>query len=395
MREDYFYTFVFYKNNCFDLKICSKQFFYFPEDSMKDIEYMKKAIELAYQGEGNVNPNPMVGAVIVKNDKIIGEGFHEYFGKEHAEINAFNKLTESCENATMYVTLEPCCHFGKTPPCVDEIINKKIKRVVIGTLDPNPLMSGKSVDILKNNNIEVVVGVLEQECKNLIKEFSHFIKNKKPFITLKYAMTIDGKVATRTNKSKWISNEKALFSNRVDRYKNTAIMVGINTVLIDDPLLTTRIKNKRNPIRIICDTNLRIPLTSNIVKTANEVKTIVATCCEDVEKAEKLLEKNIAILNIKMKNNHLDLNDLVEKLGAIGIDSIILEGARTLASNFIEEKLINYLKIYVCPKIFGGKDAVSPIGGIGVDEPSDAIKIINQKVSSIDDDVVIEGEVVY
>lgn len=362
---------------------------------MKDIEYMKKAIELAYQGEGNVNPNPMVGAVIVKNDKIIGQGFHEYFGKEHAEINAFNKLTESCENATMYVTLEPCCHFGKTPPCVDEIINKKIKRVVIGTLDPNPLMSGKSVDILKNNNIEVVVGVLEQECKNLIKEFSHFIKNKKPFITLKYAMTIDGKVATRTNKSKWISNEKALFSNRVDRYKNTAIMVGINTVLIDDPLLTTRIKNKRNPIRIICDTNLRIPLTSNIVKTANEVKTIVATCCEDVEKAEKLLEKNIAVLNIKMKNNHLDLNDLVEKLGAIGIDSIILEGARTLASNFIEEKLINYLKIYVCPKIFGGKDAVSPIGGIGVDEPSDAIKIINQKVSSIDDDVVIEGEVVY
>lgn len=362
---------------------------------MKDIEYMRRAIELAYKGEGYVNPNPMVGAVIVKNDKIIGEGYHEFFGREHAEINAFNKLTESCENATLYVTLEPCCFFGKTPPCVDEIIKRKIKKVIIGTLDPNPLVSGKSIEILKKNNIDVILGVLETECKSLIRSFAYFIKNKKPFITLKYAMTLDGKVATRTNKSKWISNEKALFLNRVDRYKNTAIMVGINTVLIDDPLLTTRIKNERNPVRIICDTNLRLPLTSNIVKTANEVKTIVATCSSDNEKAEKLLENNVTVLNIKMKNNHLDLQDLVEKLGAIGIDSIVLEGARTLASNFIEEKLVNYIKIYVCPKIFGGVSAISPIGGIGVDEPSQSIKIVNQKVSTIDNDVVIEGEVVY
>lgn len=169
---------------------------------MKDIEYMKKAIELAYKGEGYVNPNPMVGAVIVKNDKIIGEGYHEFFGKEHAEINAFKSLTESCENATLYVTLEPCCYFGKTPPCVDEIIKRKIKRVVIGTLDPNPMVSGKGLEILKKSNIEVTLGVLEKECKNLIKIFDFFIKNKKPFITLKYAMTLDGKVATRTNKSK-------------------------------------------------------------------------------------------------------------------------------------------------------------------------------------------------
>lgn len=186
-----------------------------------------------------------------------------------------------------------------------------------------------------------------------------------------------------------------MFSNRIDRYKNTAIMVGINTVLIDDPLLTTRIRNERNPIRIICDTNLRLPLTSNIVKTANEVKTIVATCSNNNEKIEKLLKNNVAVLNIKMKNNHLDLHDLMEKLGSINIDSIILEGARTLASNFMEEKLINYVKIYICPKIFGGTNAISPIGGIGIDEPSESIKIINQKVSTIDNDVVIEGEVLY
>lgn len=355
--------------------------------------FMKEAIRLAYKAEGYTNPNPMVGALIVKNNKIISSGYHQSYGKEHAEINAFKNLKEEIdENTILYVTLEPCCFFGKTPPCLNEILKRKIKKVVIGTLDPNPLVSGKSVQILKENNVEVVVGILEKECKELIKKFTYFILNKKPYITLKYAMTLDGKIATYTNKSKWISNSTSLLRNREERYQNTAIMVGVNTVITDDCQLTTRIENQRNPIRIICDTNLKTPLDAYVVKTANEIKTIIATSSTDENKIKIYESKGCQILYVNKKNNHLDLHDLVEKLGKLNIDTILFEGAKVLAAKFLEEKLINYISVYVCPKIFGGEKAISPIGGIGVDNPNDAILIKNQKISNIDGDVLIEGE---
>lgn len=360
-----------------------------------DIFYMKKAIRLAKKAEGYTNPNPMVGAIIVKNNKIIGSGYHKAYGFEHAEINAFNNCNNNCDGATLYVTLEPCCHFGKTPPCINKIIENKIKRVVFGSFDPNPIVSKKSLKILQQNNIDVTYGILKNECDELIKKFKFFIENKKPYITLKYAMTLDGKIATKTNKSKWISNEKALIHNRKDRYKHTAIMVGVNTVLIDDPLLTTRIKNKRNPIRIICDSKLKTPLNSNIVNTAKDIRTIIATTITDKNLIEKYTKKNCEILIIKQNQNYLDLNDLVYQLGRINIDDIVFEGAKTLAAKFLEYKLINYIKVYVCPKIFGGDLAISPIGGIGIDNPNDAITIKNQKVVNIDNDILIEGEVVY
>lgn len=360
---------------------------------MNDEFFMKKAIELAYLGEGYTNPNPMVGAIIVKNNKIIGEGYHKLYGKEHAEINTFNNLIEDCAGATLYVTLEPCCFFGKTPPCVDEVVKRKIKKVVIGTLDPNPLVSGKSVEILKKNNIEVVFGVLEKECKELIKKFAYFITTKKPYITLKYAMTLDGKIATYSNKSKWISNQTALLHNRIERYQNMAIMVGVNTIINDDSQLTTRIKGKRDPIRIVCDTNLRTPIDAFVVKTAKETQTIIATSSTDESKKQLYKDKGCLVLDVDKKDGHLDLLDLVIKLGKLNIDSILFEGAKVLAAKFLEERLINYVKIYVCPKIFGGEKAVSPIGGVGVDSPDDAIIIKNQKITNIDGDILIEGEI--
>lgn len=214
-------------------------------------KYMQLAVELAKKGRGHVNPNPLVGAVIVKDGAIIGQGCHEQYGELHAERNALKNCRISPEGAKMYVTLEPCCHYGKTPPCTEAIIESGISKVVIGTLDPNPLMAGKSVDILKKHGISVEVGVLEQECRELIRVFRKYITTGRPYVLMKYAMTMDGKIATRTGASRWITGETARAHVQETRNEFPAIMVGVNTVLKDDPLLTCRMENGRNPVRII------------------------------------------------------------------------------------------------------------------------------------------------
>ena len=347
---------------------------------MSDIEYMKRALDLAKKGEGRVNPNPMVGAVIVKNGEIIGEGYHKAWGYLHAERNAIASVKESIEGASIYVTLEPCCHYGKTPPCTEAIINAGIKRVFIGSADPNPLVGRKGIEILKEEGIEVNTGILEEECKELNHVFFHYIKHHRPYVVMKFAMTTDGKIATATGKSKWITGEEARKQVHGDRNKYTAIMAGVGTVLADNPMLNCRIKGGRNPVRIVCDTELRTPLEANVVITAEEQKTFIATNCTDENKIKRYLKKGCEILHIPIdkRGKGVDLDILMDVLGEKDIDSILLEGGGTLNSAALQTGIVNRVKAYIAPKIFGGMRSKTPVGGEGIDDPSDAVVLKNQ-----------------
>ena len=264
---------------------------------MIDQTYMKLAIELALRGTGHTSPNPLVGAVIVKNNKIIGQGYHARYGDLHAERAALAACTESPEDATIYVTLEPCCHHGKQPPCTDAILESGIKRVIVGSRDPNPLVSGKGARILREHGVEVIEDFMREECDAINPIFFHYIQTGRPYVTLKYAMTMDGKIATKTGASRWITGEKARENVHRDRNRHAAILVGIGTVLADDPLLNCRIEGGKDPVRVICDTKLRIPLDSQIVRTAKDIPTILAVgeeCLqEDLEQVDSTQELSI------------------------------------------------------------------------------------------------------
>ena len=352
---------------------------------MSDTEYMKLAIKLAKKGAGYVNPNPMVGAVIVKDNRIIGQGYHEIFGGLHAERNALKNCRESPVGATLYVTLEPCCHYGKTPPCTEAIIKSGITRVVVGTLDCNPIVSGKGVKVLEENNIQVVIGILEMECQQLIKVFRKYVTRHIPYVFMKYAMTMDGKIATYTNQSKWISGEKARKQVHQFRHKVTAIMVGVNTVIQDDPLLTCRLENGKNPIRIVCDTDLRTPITSKIIKTANDIKTYIATSSIDESKIALYRKCGCEIIYTKKKGNHIDLMNLMQCLGNMQIDSLLLEGGSAMNWSALEQQIVDEVQIYIAPKIFGGS-AKSPVSGQGVAFPNLMIQMYRSGEASGDMD---------
>ena len=354
--------------------------------------YMKLALENAKKGRGKVNPNPMVGAVIVKNEKIIGVGYHEFFGESHAEVNAFKNATENVEGGTIYVTLEPCSHYGKTPPCADKIIEKKIKRVVVGTLDPNPLVSGKGIKKLKDAGIEVEIGVLEKECIKLNEIFMKYIKTKKPFVVLKCAMSLDGKICTRTGESKWITGEEAREHVHETRNLLSGIMVGVDTVIKDNPKLTSRIDGGKSPIRIIVDSTLRIPLGSNVLTDKFKDKTIIATTdYASKEKIKKVESLGVKVLVIKSEEKRVNLNILMSRLGEMNIDSILLEGGGALNFSALKERIVDKIQIYIAPKIIGGALAKTPVEGDGVSKLKDALSIRDLKVSLLDKDVFIEG----
>lgn len=362
---------------------------------MKDFRYMELALELAIKGSGMVNPNPMVGAVIVKDNIIIAQGYHKKYGELHAERNALKNCTTSPRGSTMYVTLEPCCHYEKTPPCTEAIINSGIKRIVIGTLDPNPIMAGKSIEILRGNKIQVDIGILEHKCKDLIRIYTKFITTGKPYVIMKYAMTMDGKIETYKNQSKWITSEKARLHVHESRHEYSAIMIGVNTVIHDDPLLTCRLKNGKNPIRIICDTNLQTPLSARVIKTAHKVKTLLVTCSDNNDKKKLYEEKGCRILKGSKKNSKIDLAKLMRILGNIGIDSILLEGGSTLNWSALEDHIVDRVQTYIAPKIFGGIEAKSPVGGLGVSFPEEAFQLTNSIIKQYNNDYLIESEVVY
>ena len=363
---------------------------------MSHHDYMQQALTLAKRGMGYVNPNPMVGAIIVKDNKIIGEGYHKEYGKPHAEINAIESCGDKCiKGATIYVTLEPCSHYGKTPPCTDAIIQAGITHVVIGAIDKNPLVKNKGIDKLIVHGIQVTTGILEEECKNLNQIFFHYITTKKPYVTMKYAMTQDGKIATKTGESKWISCEASREFVHIERHKHMAIMVGLGTVLADNPMLDCRsstIEYKKNPIRIICDTNLKVPPTAKIIQTAKEIPTIIATTITDTTKYSPY--KDCQIIAVPKKGDHIDLEALMIILGNQNIDSILLEGGATLNWFALEAGIVQSVQTYIAPKIFGSKDAKTPVDGIGIAKVADHIALKHIKTTMLGADILIESQVI-
>jgi diaminohydroxyphosphoribosylaminopyrimidine deaminase/5-amino-6-(5-phosphoribosylamino)uracil reductase len=353
-------------------------------------KYMQLALGLAEKAEGWTNPNPMVGAVIVKDGKIIGQGYHEKYGQLHAERNALAACSESAEGATMYVTLEPCCHYGKTPPCTEAIIENKIKKVIIGATDSNELVAGKGIELLRKAGIEVVTGVMKEECEALNKVFFHYIKEKKPFVAMKYAMTLDGKIATYSGKSKWITSEEAREHVHRLRHKYAGIMVGIGTVLKDNPTLDCRLPDTKNPTRIICDTTLQIPMDCQIVNTAKSIDTYIATASVEKEKIQQLEQAGCKVLNVEAQDGHINLQSLLEKLGAEKMDSILLEGGGTLNYAALQSGIVDYVYCYIAPKLFGGADAISPVEGRGVEKPDEAFMLENRKITVLGQDILME-----
>ncbi len=361
-------------------------------------EYMRRALELARKGEGHTSPNPMVGCVVVKDGRIISEGYHEKYGEFHAERNALTRCTEDTTGADLYVTLEPCCHQGKTPPCTDIIIEKKIARVFVGSMDSNPLVAGKGVQILRDHGIYVETGILEEECLKLNEVFYHYITAKTPFVVMKYAMTLDGKIACATGDSKWVTGEIARAQVHRMRGRYRGIMVGIGTVLADDPMLNCRVEGGVDPVRIICDSNLHIPLESQIVKTASEIETIVACSQESLEaerKQEKIRKlKDAGIQLIGTEGAHgVNLVELMKKLGEQNIDSILLEGGGTLNASALEDGIVNKVYAYIAGKLIGGMDARSPVEGMGIDRMADAITLKDMEIERLGDDFCIVGYV--
>ncbi|MBI4650790.1 bifunctional diaminohydroxyphosphoribosylaminopyrimidine deaminase/5-amino-6-(5-phosphoribosylamino)uracil reductase RibD [Candidatus Desantisbacteria bacterium] len=362
---------------------------------MNNKHYMQLALKLAEKGIGNVSPNPPVGALIVINNKIIGKGYHEKYGSFHAEINALSNVKNSA-GSTLFVTLEPCCHYGKTPPCTEAILKSGIKKVVIGMKDPNPLVAGKGINILKKHGISVDVENLNGKIDIFYEYFKKFITSGMPFITLKMAMTLDGKIATVSGDSKWISSEKSRYLVHQLRKRSDAILVGSNTVIHDDPKLTPYLikNNTFMPLRIILDPNSRAPLTGNVFKDGNPTLLVIDKKVS-IDKKKILNLPNVEILPISVFNNKFDLHELLYKLGKKGITSIFVEGGSSTSGAFFEKKLVDKVIFFIAPKIFGGKNAPTPVGGIGVQKAKDAIKLDKICIKKIDSDIMITGYPVY
>lgn len=361
----------------------------------KDLQYLQLAMELADNGKGGVNPNPLVGAVIVKDDRIIGKGWHKKFGGPHAEINAFADAMESVEGATMYVTLEPCSHYGKTPPCSKAIIDNKIARVVIGLKDPNPLVAGKGIYMMEEAGIEVECGAFEEELKYQNRVFLKYIENKKPWVVMKTAMTLDGKIAAYTGDSKWVSGEQSREMVHELRNEIMAIMVGVDTVVADNPKLTCRLDSKetRNPVRIVVDTTCRVSVDSDIFDTS-EARTIIATTFRsNCAKLKVLKHKGVEIVMVGEKDGKVDLNELMTELGKMGIDGVLLEGGASLNFSALEEGIVDEVISFVAPKIVGGDIARTPVGGKGKSLMSEAVELEDFVVERVGRDIVLKAMV--
>lgn len=359
---------------------------------------MREALALAERGAGRVSPNPLVGAVLVKDGRVIGRGWHRAFGGPHAERNALADCARRGADArasTLYVTLEPCCHTGKTPPCTEAIVDAGIVRVVTGSADPNPLVAGGGVRALREAGIQVEEGLLREECDRVNEVFFHYIRTKTPFVTMKYAMTMDGKLATHTGASRWITGEAARRRVHEDRNRFAAIMVGVGTVLADDPALTCRLpQGGRDPLRIVCDSSLRTPRSARVVATARAAPTLIATCNADPAAALPFEEAGCEVVAVGARDGRVDLPALMGLLGARGVDSVLLEGGGELNWAALEAGIVNRVQAYVAPKLFGGADAPAPVCGRGVDDPAQAFMLTRPRIVSLGDDVLLESEVV-
>ena len=357
---------------------------------MNDEIYMNEALKIAANARGRTSPNPLVGAVIVKDNRIIAEGWHRQAGTPHAEINALNMAGDLAKDSTLYVTLEPCSHFGRTPPCANAIVNAGIKKVVIAMTDPNPKVAGRGIEILKNFGIEVEIGILEEQARRLNEVFIKWITTQKPFVTLKTAMSLDGKIATATGQSQWITSEESRRKVHELRDINDAIMVGIGTVLADNPSLTTRIDGGKNPIRIIVDSQLRTPINANVI-VDGQAKTIIATTKNaPTDKVEALKKSGVEIIFCG-DDRRVDLNILMNELASREITSIFVEGGGTLNFSLLENHLVDKFFAFIAPKIIGGREALTSVEGDGFSDLNKAINLKNITTEMIGEDILISG----
>jgi len=349
---------------------------------------MGRALQLARRGMGAVSPNPMVGAVIVRAGRIIAEGWHRKFGADHAELDALKQASGSVRGAAIYVTLEPCCHWGKTPPCVDTLIEQGIKRVVIGSPDPNPLVDGKGAQILRDHGIKVTVGVLEQAARKLNEVYFHYTQTGLPFITVKYAQSLDGRIATAQGNSRWISSEGSRrFTHRL-RAQHDAIMVGRGTMNADDPLLTVRLVKGRNPLRICLDSKLRIPIDAQVLR--DDGRTLIVTTDEHgKDKIEKIrkLGKEVLVVQ-KGADGRVELRPLMKALAQRGISSILVEGGSEVITSFLKAGLINRMVVITAPLILG--KGIEAIGDLGIIDLDKAVKPTACEIKRVGEDVVFD-----
>ena len=359
---------------------------------MDDIFFMKRVLQLAKRGSGKVSPNPMVGAVIVKNGKILSEGYHAFFGGPHAEINALNKLkSHEVIGSTLYVNLEPCSHYGKTPPCTDAIIKAKIRRVIIGMVDPNPMVNGRGIEKLKKAGIEVRTGILEEESAELNEAYVKYITKHEPFITLKVAQTLDGRIATSRGFSRWITGEESRRFVHKMRRENDAVMVGINTVIADDPQLTVRMVPGRGKRRIILDSRLRIPLEAKILHHSDPQNTVVVTTDQSPYNKVKILqEMGVTVWILKKADGMVDLPSLWQKMADDGIASLLVEGGGKVLTSIIRQGCADRIILFFAPKIFG--EGINSIGNIGVDSPDKAVVFKKTRWYKKGNDMVFEGK---
>jgi diaminohydroxyphosphoribosylaminopyrimidine deaminase / 5-amino-6-(5-phosphoribosylamino)uracil reductase len=363
---------------------------------MKEEEFMRMTLSLARKGLGMTSPNPMVGALVVKGQKIVGEGYHKKAGLPHAEVVALEAAGPAARGATLYVNLEPCCHQGRTPPCVGAIIKAGIKKVVVAMRDPNPLVLGKGIEQLKRAGIDVKVGLLEAEARQLNEVFVTLKEQNRPFILMKAATSLDGKIATKIGESRWISNEESRkYANKL-RSTMDGVMVGINTVILDNPMLVPRMaKPKRYPARIVLDSKLRIPLTCQLVKTADRYRTIIFALNEArTEKESRLKSMSVEVVRVGAGDHgRISLSEVCQGLAERDITSVLLEGGGELNSSLLKEGFVDKIVFFYAPKIIGGKSASNLIAGKGVDFLKDAYRIDITSVRKLKDDICVEGYV--
>ena len=359
--------------------------------NVEDEFFMQKALILARRGLGKTSPNPMVGALVVKERKILGKGYHRRYGEAHAEVIALRNTPGDVKGASMYVTLEPCCHHGLTPPCVDALIEAGMSRVVVGTPDPNPRVNGKGIQILRDNGIQVKVGVLEDRCREINEAYFKHMQTGIPFVTLKFAQSLDGRIATKTGRSQWLSSPEALRLAHTLRSTHDGVLVGIGTIFADDPRLTVRLVKGKNPRRIIMDSGLRIPLTAKVLNAEGMDKTIiVATEKANRGKAQAL--KNVGAEIVWAAQNHrgeLDLKDLLKKLGRMGITSVLVEGGAKIITSLLREGLADKIVLIMAPKLIG--EGIEAIGNLGIRDLHEALGISGMKTRRLGEDIVIEG----
>jgi diaminohydroxyphosphoribosylaminopyrimidine deaminase/5-amino-6-(5-phosphoribosylamino)uracil reductase len=363
-----------------------------PMDS--DERYMKQVLQLARRGLGSTSPNPVVGALVVKNGTIIGAGYHKKAGAPHAEIVALSMAGERAKGSTLYVNLEPCNHYGRTPPCTKAILENGLRRVVVGMADPNADVAGGGCEFLRAKGVEVKCGTLEEECTRLNEVYIKYVTEAKPFVIVKGALTLDGWIATQTGNSKWITNEKSRRFVHLLRKRVDAIMVGVETIIADDPLLTPYLTRRSapDPVKVIADTNLRVPLNSRVFDARTSALTIIATGGNISDRKRKRLEGlGARVISCQMRGGRIDLSDLLDKLAEMSISSVLVEGGGTLFGSIIREGLVDKFYIFLAPKILGGDNGVPFIKGPGCDTIERCLTLRVLTVRRFDDDIMIEA----